>query len=152
MNTAIRDKAHSIGFAIPINMVKQLLPMLLRDGHVTRSALGVGIRAVRKLPQEDRALLKVPDDKGLLVDQIVPHGGRRTAPGMQPGDVILSFDGEPVSHPERLQWLASIAGVGRQVTLRLERGGKVFDQKVTLGQLPASPRHALKSEAGGAFA
>ena len=41
INTAIRGGgAQGIGFAIPINMVKQLLPMLLRDGHVTRSALG----------------------------------------------------------------------------------------------------------------
>jgi serine protease Do len=146
MNTAIRDKANNIGFAIPINMVKQLLPMLLRDGHVTRSALGVGIRPVRNLPPEDRALLKVADDKGLLVDQIVPHGAADAA-GIKAGDVILSFDGEVVNHPERLKWLASVAGVGRQVTLRLERAGKVFDQKVTLGLLP--PVAATPLERGG---
>src|SRR6202030_1553830 len=60
INTAIRGGgAQGIGFAIPINMVKQLLPMLLRDGHVTRSALGVRIRDVRELAPEDRALLKL---------------------------------------------------------------------------------------------
>jgi serine protease Do len=146
MNTAIRDKANNIGFAIPINMVKQLLPMLLRDGHVTRSALGIGIHPVRSLPPEDRAVLKVPDDKGLVVDQVVPHAAADSA-GIRRGDVILSFDGEPVNHPERLKWLASIAGVGRQVTLRLEREGKVFDQTVTLGLLPASP--GTSQERGG---
>jgi serine protease Do len=119
-------------------MVKQLLPMLLRDGHVTRSALGIGIRPVRKLPQEDRAQLKVPDDKGVLVDQVVPGGGASKA-GIQVGDVILAFDGEPVERDDRVRWLASVGGVGRQVTLRMERAGKMFDQKVTLGLLPERP-------------
>jgi serine protease Do len=141
MNTAIDEKGQNIGFAIPINMVKQLLPMLLRDGHVTRSALGIGIRPVRRLPPEDRAQLKVPDDKGVLVDQVVPGGGAATA-GIQVGDVIVAFDGEPVDRDDRVRWLASVGGVGRQVTLRLQRAGKMFDQKVTLGLLPerAQPR------------
>ncbi len=134
MNTAVHATGQNIGFAIPINMVKQLLPMLLRDGHVTRSALGIGIRAVRKLPPEDRAQLKVADDKGVLVEQVVPDGPSARAVIVE-GDVILAFDGEPVDRDDRLKWLASVAGVGRQVTLRLERAGKLFDQKVTLGQL-----------------
>ena len=80
MNTAVHATGQNIGFAIPINMVKQLLPMLLRDGHVTRSALGVRILAVRKLPQEDRAQLKVADDKGLVVEMWFPTG-RPPKPG-----------------------------------------------------------------------
>jgi serine protease Do len=139
MNSAIRGNANNIGFAIPINMIKQLLPMLLRDGHVTRSALGVQIDPVRKLPQEVRARFHVPDDRGLIVEGIVPHGAAENA-GIAVGDVIVAFDGEAVDHAERLKWLASIAGVGRQVTLRLERGGKVFDQKVTLGLLSEPQR------------
>jgi serine protease Do len=134
MNTAVHATGQNIGFAIPINMVKQLLPMLLRDGHVTRSALGVQILAVRKLPQEDRAQLKVAGDKGLVVDQVVPDGAAAKA-GIAVGDVILAFDGEAVEREDRLKWLASVAGVGRQVTIRLERDGKLFDQMVTLGQL-----------------
>ena len=48
INSAVRGGgAQGIGFAIPINMVKQLLPMLLRDGHVTRSALGVRTSSIR---------------------------------------------------------------------------------------------------------
>jgi serine protease Do len=135
MNTAIHATGQNIGFAIPINMVKQLLPMLLRDGHVTRSELGVQIRAVRKLAQEDKAALKVTDDKGVVVWQVVQDGPAARA-GIQEGDVILAFDGEPVERDDRIRWLASVGGVGRQVTLRIERSGKLFDQKVTLGQLP----------------
>ena len=66
MNTAIRgDGAQGIGFAIPINMVKQLMPMLLRDGHFTRSALGARVsvttvlfeHALRSLRLRNRLLL-----------------------------------------------------------------------------------------------
>jgi serine protease Do len=94
---------------------------------------------VRQLPAEARAKLQLKDDHGLVVMQIVANGAADSA-GLQAGDVILAFDGEPMDHEERLRWLASVAGVGRQVTLRVERGGKVFDQKVTLGLLQESPR------------
>jgi serine protease Do len=139
MNTAIKDKANSIGFAIPINMVKQLLPMLLRDGHVTRSALGVRIVAVRQLSPEVRAKLQLKDEHGLIFQQVIAGGAAANA-GLQAGDVVLAFAGEAMDHEERLRWLASVGGIGRQVTLRVERAGKVFDQKVTLGPLEDAPR------------
>src|SRR5580658_9250379 len=62
INSASRGGgAQGIGFAIPINMIKQLLPMLLRDGHVTRSAMGVRIKDVRELAADDRQALKIPE-------------------------------------------------------------------------------------------
>src|SRR5581483_7940258 len=94
MNTAIRGGgAQNIGFAIPINMVKQLLPMLLRDGHVTRSALGVIVRSVKRLAPEDRAQLKIPDEHGVVIFSVSP-GGPADKAGIASGDVILAFDGE----------------------------------------------------------
>jgi serine protease Do len=142
INTAIRGGgAQGIGFAIPINMVKQLLPMLLRDGHFTRSALGVRILDVAKLTPQDRAALKLPVDmKGAVVEYTAP-GGAAAKAGLRPGDVIMTFEGTPVDGPS-LQWLASTAGVGRTVTLRVSREGKVSETKLTLGQLeePAPSR------------
>jgi serine protease Do len=137
MNTAIanpqqRGGAQNIGFAIPINMVKQLLPMLLRDGHVTRSALGVNILDVRELGPEIRTQLKLPDEHGTVI-MAVAAGGPAEKAGLQEGDVILAFDGEAVDRASRLKWLASTAGVGRAVSLRVVRAGKTFDLKVTLG-------------------
>ena len=143
INSAIRGGgAQGIGFAIPINMVRQLLPMLLRDGHVTRSAMGVRITDVRQLTPEQRASLNLPDEHGTVVETVAP-GGAAARAGLAVGDVILSFEGEQVDRGDRLQWLASTYGVGKQATLRVSRGGKVFDIKVTLGQLddaPPSPR------------
>jgi serine protease Do len=140
INTAIRGGgAQGIGFAIPINMVKQLLPMLLRDGHVTRSALGVGLYENAKLTPDDKAALKLTTGHEAIVAWVSP-GGPADKAHISPGDVILSFDGTPIEKSSQLRWVASIAGVGKTITLRVSRDGKPFETKVTLGQLNES-RH-----------
>ncbi|HET7538683.1 MAG TPA: trypsin-like peptidase domain-containing protein [Polyangiaceae bacterium] len=138
INTAIRAQANSIGFAIPINMVKELLPRVLKDGRIKRSAIGVHVSSV--LP-EDMERLKLSDENGALVRVVVP-GGPADRAGLQVDDVIQAFDGEALTGPERLRWVASLAGVGKPATLRVVRGGRTFDLKVTLVELPdegASP-------------
>jgi serine protease Do len=145
INSAIRGGgAQGIGFAIPINMVKQLLPALEHDGHVTRSALGVRIRDIKELAPEDKVALKITEDKGTVIELVQP-GGPADKAGLQAGDIILTFDSQPVDRGTHLQWLASTAGVGKTVLLRVARLGKVFDLKLTLGLLPEEPtakRHA----------
>jgi serine protease Do len=138
INSAIRGGgAQGIGFAIPVNMVKQLLPMLLRDGRVTRSAMGVRIQDVRDLSADDRQALKVPDGTLGAVLEFVAGGGPADKAGLQPGDIIVAFEGTAIERKNQLQWLANTAGVGRVVTVRVLRQGAAFDQKITLGQLPA---------------
>jgi serine protease Do len=132
INTAIRAQANSIGFAIPINMVKELLPRVLKDGRIKRSAIGVHVSSV--LP-EDMERLKLSDENGALVRVVVP-GGPADRAGLQVDDVIQAFDGEALTGPERLRWVASLAGVGKPATLRVVRGGRTFDLKVTLVELP----------------
>jgi serine protease Do len=143
INSAIRGGgAQGIGFAIPINMIKQLLPVLLRDGHFTRSALGVLIKDLQELPREDREALglgNVPN--GVVVEGVVP-GGAADKAGLAQGDIVLGFEGKAIDRKAQLQWMASTAGVGRSVTLRVQRDGKPFDVKVTLGQLPEQPAAA----------
>ncbi len=144
MNTAIRGNgAQGIGFAIPINMVKQLLPPLLREGHVTRSALGVRIRDVRDLTPEDRASLKITadnqNDKGAVIEFVDPSGPADRAK-LEVGDVIVGFGGQAVERGSLLQWLASTTGVGKTVPIRVVRQGKAFDIQVTLGELKEPKR------------
>jgi serine protease Do len=135
INAAVRANANNIGFAIPINMVKQLLPMLLRDGKVQRSAIGV---VVLELSDVEAQRLKRPDRKGAWVKLVVPGGPAERA-GLAVDDVILSFDGKTINDPNELRWLASIAGVNKAVSLRVARGDRVFDLRLTLGELPAAP-------------
>jgi serine protease Do len=143
MNTAIRRAANNIGFAIPVNMIKELLPRLLADGQVKRSAIGV---VVGPLMPEDRERLKLPEESGVLVTVVVPGGPAEKA-GLVVDDVILSFQGEALPGPDRLRWVASLAGVGKTVTLRVARGGRLFDLQVKLEALPERPASSPPLEA-----
>jgi serine protease Do len=135
INSAVRANANSIGFAIPINMVKQLLPMLLQDGRVRRSAIGVTVDALNAL---EAGRLHRPDRKGAWVKSVV-QGGPAERAGIAPDDVILAFEGKAIADPNELRWLASIAGVNRLATVRVARGEKVLEIKVKLGELPTDP-------------
>lgn len=135
INTAIRANANNIGFAIPINMVKELLPILVKDGKITRSALGI---SVRELDTSEAERLKRPDARGAWVVDVAPGSGADRA-GLRPDDVILGFDGKAVADPNMLRWWASIAGVGKVVDVKVARGTRTFDLKVTLGELPEQP-------------
>jgi|HubBroStandDraft_6_1064221.scaffolds.fasta_scaffold292757_1 serine protease Do len=131
INAAVRANANSIGFAIPINMVKQLLPMLIKDGKIRRSAIGVKVDALNAI---EAGRLKRPDRKGAWVKEVVAGGPAERA-GLAPDDVIIGFDGKPIADPNELRWLASIAGVSKVAAVRVARGERVFELHVTLGEL-----------------
>lgn len=133
INAAVRANANSIGFAIPINMVKELLPVLLRDGKIHRSAIGINVGSLNSI---EAGRLKRPDRKGAWVLNVTP-GGPGDRAGIAADDVIIGFDGKSITDPNELRWLASIAGVNRTVTLRIARLERVFEVRVTLGDLEA---------------
>jgi serine protease Do len=85
--------------------------------------------------------LKLPEESGVLVSVVVPGGPAEKA-GLAVDDVILSFQGEPLPSPDRLRWVASLGGVGKSVTLRVARAGRVFDLQVKLEALPERPASA----------
>jgi serine protease Do len=142
MNTAIRRSANNIGFAIPVNMIKELLPRLLADGTVKRSAIGV---VVAPLMPEDRERLRLSEESGVLVSVVVP-GGPADKAGLAVDDVILSFQGEALPNPDRLRWVASLAGVGKTVTVRVVRGGRTFDLQLKLEALPERAARSIPLE------
>jgi serine protease Do len=131
INAAVRANANNIGFAIPINMVKQLLPPLLRDGKIRRSAIGVIVEGLNAI---EAGRLKRPDRRGAWVKEVIP-GGPADKAGIAQDDVIVAFDGKPVSGPDELRWLASIAGVSKVVALRIARQERLFDVRVALSEL-----------------
>ena len=69
--------------------------------------------------------------------RFIQPGGPADKAGLQVDDVITAIEGEPVQGPEKLRWVASLAGVGNSVSLRVTRGKRTFDLKVALGELPA---------------
>lgn len=125
-----------IGFAIPINLARELLPQLKAKGRVTRGWLGIGIASVT--PELARKLGR-SRPAGALVAEIVPNGPAARA-GLRPGDVILAFQGAPVRRADELPRLTAKAPVGSEVDLPLLRDGKEVPVKVRLGELPERPR------------
>jgi serine protease Do len=135
INTAIRARANNIGFAIPINMVKELVPRLIADGRVKRSAIGITVSSVT---EEDASRLGLAGTNGALVRAVIP-GGAADKAGLQVDDVIVGFEGGEIPSPEKLRWMASVAGSGKSVTVKVARGKRTFDMKVTLQDLPDQP-------------
>jgi serine protease Do len=130
INTAINAAGQGLAFAIPINMVKQMLPSLVKEGHLVRSYLGVGIEDA---PFDDKA-----GTKGAIVFKVY-KGTPADKSGLKVDDHILAVDGISVRDSSQMRWLVSVAGVGKKVTLRIVREGKAFDLPVKLEKMPESP-------------
>jgi serine protease Do len=127
INTAINAAGQGLAFAIPINMVKQMLPSLVKEGRLVRSYLGVGI--------EDAGLDEKTGVRGAIVFKVY-KGTPADKAGLKTGDQVLAVDGVTVRDSAQMRWLISIAGVGKKVTIRLLRDGKTFDLPVKLEKLP----------------
>ena len=98
INTAIVASGQGIGFAIPINMAKDLLPQL-EKGKVTRGWLGVSIQEVT---EEIAKSFNLKDAKGALVAEVMEDTPAHRG-GIERGDIIISFDGKEVETPNELQ-------------------------------------------------
>jgi serine protease Do len=131
INTAIIMEGKGIGFAIPINMAKEIAPQLQEKGHVTRGWLGVGIQEVT--PELAKSF-GLKEGKGALVSQVFPGAPAEKA-GIEQGDVILEFDGKQISDSKDLPRMVASSPVGKTVSLKIWRQGKVTEQKVKLGEM-----------------
>ena len=130
INAAVRANANNIGFAIPMDMVVQLLPMLLKEGRIRRSAIGI---VVDEVSQADADRLKRAREGGKVVRVVAGKAGDKA--GLAVGDITLAFDSKPVKDQNELRWLASIAGIARTVPIQVARGDRIFDLRITLGEL-----------------
>jgi len=131
INTAIIASGQGIGFAIPINMAKEVAPQLQEKGHVTRGWLGVSIQEVTP------ALAKsfdLKEKKGALVAQVV-SGSPAEKAGIEQGDVIVEFDGKEVTDSKDLPRIVASTPIGKAVTIKLLRNGKALDRQVKVGEM-----------------
>jgi serine protease Do len=131
VNTAIIAEGKGIGFAIPINMAKEIAPQLQERGHVTRGWLGVSIQGIT--PELAKSL-SLKENKGALVAQVVAGSPAEKA-GIEQGDVIVEFGGKEVADSKDLPLIVATTPVGKDVTVKLLRNGQVTARQVKVGEM-----------------
>ena len=131
-----------IGFAIPINMAKDLLPQL-KKGKVVRGWLGV---MIQNISPELVEKLNLKDDKGALVGH-VSEGGPAEKAGIARGDVIVSFDGKDVKNSSELPIMVASTPVGKTVDVDVIRKGKIKTFKVKIEELEGEQKPKEAGEA-----
>ena len=124
-----------VGFAIPVNIAKRVVPQLLQFGEVKRPKLGASLPSVTDLAQRG---YKVPVQSGLLVYQTVPGGSAERA-GLKGitndgtiGDIILSVDGQKLDDLDDLYRILDKKNIGDSVNLEVYRGGRTITVPVKL--------------------
>ncbi|MEZ5347440.1 MAG: trypsin-like peptidase domain-containing protein [Pyrinomonadaceae bacterium] len=136
-----------VGFAVPVNTAKRIVPQLIRFGEVRRPDLGAVLRSVEELGQRNN--LRLPVDKGLLVLRTYNGGAADLAgirglssdsEGMILGDIILSADGENLGNLDDLYRFLDKKKIGDSVRLTLFRNGSNVTVPVRLIQTPVSSR------------
>ncbi len=131
INTAILAQGKGIGFAIPVNMAKDIAPQLQEKGHVTRGWFGVSIQ---EMTPELAKSFGLKEKKGALVSEVVTGSPAEKA-GIQQGDVIMEFDGKAVADSQELPRMVASTPVGKSVNVKLWRNGKALDQQVKVSEM-----------------
>ncbi|MGH7342545.1 MAG: PDZ domain-containing protein, partial [Candidatus Rokuibacteriota bacterium] len=135
INTAIISGSQQqgnvgIGFAIPSNVVRELLPQL-RAGKITRGRIGVGIGSV---PADAVDEFGLKDRSGAVVLNVAP-GGAAARAGLEPGDVIIAYNGKPIRNRDELVAMVTATKPGTTVPVRVVRDRQERTVNVTVDEL-----------------
>ncbi len=149
MNSAIETNVgqfSGVGFAIPVNMIKNMLPTLIKGGQITRGMIGVSIQNVtRELAEQ----FHLPDNRGAIITQ-VNKGSPAEKAGLKAGDVIVRINGRGVSDTGQLRNLVAAATPGSDARIVVIRNGKEETYTVAIGKMTgetvASARPAQRGE------
>jgi S1-C subfamily serine protease len=142
INTAIRNGAEGIGFAIPINIAKRIYPQLAQGQDIIHPYLGVQMIALtpelaRENNKDINSPMQLPEIDGVLVVQVLPNTPAAKG-GLRRGDVIIEFNGEPVTQAEKLQSLVENSTVNQAVSIKIKRGNQTQTLSIKLGNLQQS--------------
>ena len=133
-----------IGFATPINLIKEILPQLTSSGKVTRGWAGV---AVQEIDQNLADTLGMAKPGGALVAKIV-QGGPAERGGMKVGDIIIEFDGKKVTDAMDLPLWIARTPVEKHVPIRVQRDRKEVNLDLIVSALPDGPVRSRGDEIG----
>jgi Do/DeqQ family serine protease len=132
INTAILSRSGGnigIGFAVPINMAKQVMQQLIEYGEVRRGVLGIRVQDLT--PDLARAL-GVDADQGAVIAQVAPNSNAAKA-GLESGDVVIEVNGEPVTGANDLANRIGVLQIGDEVELTIVRDGETQTITATVG-------------------
>ncbi len=134
-----------IGFAIPINEAKAILPQLQAKGHVTRGWLGVTIQPVT--PDLAKAF-HLAEGKGALVAQVMKDSPAVKA-GLRAGDVIVEYDGHAIAKSGDLPHVVAATPIGREAAIKVIRDGQPLTLNARVAELPEAEQVAASSSGRG---
>ncbi|HEY7434071.1 MAG TPA: Do family serine endopeptidase, partial [Methylomirabilota bacterium] len=132
INTAIVSSGQGIGFAIPINLARDIMIQLIARGKVVRGWLGV---AIQDLSPELAAGFGVKEDAGVLVADVMKDGPAAAA-GLRPGDVIVEFGGSAIKDVPDLQKRVAAVEPGRVAPVTVMREKRTVTLSVKIGEQP----------------
>jgi serine protease Do len=145
VNTAIIGGANTIGFAIPIAVVKQILPQLEKNGRVMRGFLGV---QPQPITQDMVDTLGLRSTQGALIADVV-KGSPADKAGTKPGDVVVSLNGKPVTDANQLTRDVGAIPPGQTVRLEVVRDGKSRQVEVKLAERPDEKETTARAGGSG---
>jgi len=136
INTAILGPSGSIGigFSIPSNNAKKVIDQLIEFGETKRGWLGVRIQYVSK---EIAEVEKLDKPRGALVASVA-EGSPSDDAGINPGDIILEFDGNPINEMNELPKIVAATDVGKKVKVKIWRNQRELEKDIILGRLETS--------------
>jgi serine protease Do len=124
-----------IGFAVPINMARSVMDLLVREGKVTRGYLGVQLEP--EITPDLAKALELSERRGALITEVVDDSPAAAA-GLKPGDVIVEFNGRKVDDRRHLQLSVAQTPPGSKAELKALRDGKEKTFTLTVGEFPSS--------------
>jgi serine protease Do len=134
-----------IGFAVPVNLARQVMDQIVTNGRVIRSYLGVQVQGLT--PAIAKAMnLNSPD--GALVSNVTPNSPAQRA-GLQTGDVITAINGNPVSESNQLRMTVSMMSPGQDAHLKVIRDGQVRQFTVKVEEMPGEKVQRASAEPSG---
>ncbi|MFM7972088.1 MAG: trypsin-like peptidase domain-containing protein [Betaproteobacteria bacterium] len=139
INTAIFSRSGGslgIGFAIPVDVARQVMEGLIQNGQVTRGWIGV---EPRDLNPEVAEMLRLPVRTGVLITGVL-RGGPAAKAGIQPGDVVLKVGPREVANTAELLSSVSALAPNSRVSLLLQRGQQSIERSLVVAQRPAPRR------------
>lgn len=138
-----------IGFSVPSSTAKSVYEQLITNGKVVRGWLGV---TIQPLTQAMVKSYNLKDDRGAMVSDVADPKSPAAKAGLKHGDVIVEFNGKPVEGTDKLIDMVTSTEIGKRVTMKFYRDGKLLDTTVTVGERnleEEQPQDTQKGEAHG---